>query len=243
MRHPCRVRGLPPVGVGAILPSSPVRAGLHPGSQPEGSGTDRSRGCRASWEGTGRAGRAPAAVSEGCSAAPMGARLHCSRNGCSARRLPAVDSSIDSRGIGYCNCGALGPRRLSPAAPAFPAGRNPADPVSAGNYIPKYPNSLPRQYPWVKRGERWDGRLAFFSGAAGVFLAGAAPGVRGECDRGSRGVGGSGGLGTALDEAGGSGRGAVGERPPQTERKELAELGRRVPRLKLEREVPPVAAA
>lgn len=121
-------RGLPPVGVGAILPSNPVRVGLHPGSQPGGSGTDRSRGCRASWEGTGRprsGGR-----ERGLFGRPNGARLHCSRNGCSARRLPAVDSPIDSRGIGYCNCGALGPRRLSPAAPAFPAGRNPVDPAS-----------------------------------------------------------------------------------------------------------------
>ena len=84
----------------------------------------------AEHRGKGQAGRAPAAVSEGCSAAPKGGRLHRSRNGCSSRRLPAVDSPIDSRGIGYCNRGALGPQRLSPAAPAFPAGRNPADPAS-----------------------------------------------------------------------------------------------------------------
>ena len=81
-------RGLPPVGAGASLPSNPVRAGLHPGSQPEGSGTDRSRGCRVSWEGTGRprsGGR-----ERGLFGRPKGGRLHCSRNGCSARRLPAV---------------------------------------------------------------------------------------------------------------------------------------------------------
>lgn len=123
----CRVRSLPPVGPGAILPSSPVCAGLHRGSQPVGSGTDCSRGCQASWEGTGRP--RSCSLERGLFGRPKGGRLHCCRNGCSSRRLPAVDSPIDSRGIGYCNCGALGPRRLSPAAPAFPAERNPADPA------------------------------------------------------------------------------------------------------------------
>ena len=78
----------------------------------------------------GQACRDPAAVSQGTRAAPRLDRQSRSQNGGIAPWLAGVDSPIDSRGIGYCDCGALGPRRSSPAAPAFPAGRCPADPPS-----------------------------------------------------------------------------------------------------------------
>ena len=74
--------------------------------------------------------RAPTAVSQGCRDAPQRGRRPRSRNGGIAPWLAGGDSTIDSRGIGVCDCGALGPRRSSPSAPAFPAGSNLADPAS-----------------------------------------------------------------------------------------------------------------